>query len=357
MPDDELQADFYEVTQARLEAAGLPAYEISNHARPGQQCRHNLIYWRSGEWAGIGPGAHGRLNLAGARIATEAWRLPKTWLERVEAGSGERRRTPLTRREQVEELLVMGLRLAEGIELARLEQVAGRPLAQVLDARALTRLVEDGWLTLPPGRLAATAAGRQRLNAVLGRPALRCEAGHQRAPRSPLLSPSTSVVLSAGERIGVRGTKGMAAIEQPAAGAAEEVVDELPAERPPRNIVLLSDGTGNSAAKLNKTNVWTLYQALDLGGDDQIAYYDDGVGTAGFRPLRLLGGAFGWGLSRNVRQLYRFLCRHYRAGDQVYIFGFSRGAFTARTLAGLIARCGVLDCSKAVPAGRGRTCS
>ena len=120
-----------------------------------------------------------------------------------------------------------------------------------------------------------------------------------------------------------------------------------------RNIVLLSDGTGNSAAKLNKTNVWRLYQALDLGGDDQIAFYDDGVGTSGFRPLRLLGGAFGWGLSRNVRHLYEFLCRHYREGDHIYIFGFSRGAFTARTLAGLIARCGVLDCSKAVPAGRG----
>jgi Uncharacterized alpha/beta hydrolase domain (DUF2235) len=110
-----------------------------------------------------------------------------------------------------------------------------------------------------------------------------------------------------------------------------------------RNIVLLSDGTGNSAAKLNKTNVWRLYQALDLGADDQIAFYDDGVGTAGFRPLQLLGGAFGWGLSRNVRDLYEFLCRHYRKGDQIYIFGFSRGAFTARSLAGLIAKCGILD--------------
>ena len=115
-----------------------------------------------------------------------------------------------------------------------------------------------------------------------------------------------------------------------------------------RNIVLLSDGTGNSAAKLNKTNVWRLYQALDLGADDQIAFYDDGVGTAGFRPLQLMGGAFGWGLSRNVRDLYEFLCRHYRKGDQIYIFGFSRGAFTARTLAGLIAKCGILDPGSAV---------
>ena len=116
-----------------------------------------------------------------------------------------------------------------------------------------------------------------------------------------------------------------------------------------RNIVLLSDGTGNSAAKLVKTNVWELYQALDLGDDDQLAIYDDGVGTSGFRPLQLLGGAFGWGLSRNVRDLYEFLCRHYRPGDHIYIFGFSRGAFTARTLAGLIGRCGILDPTKTVP--------
>jgi hypothetical protein len=117
--------------------------------------------------------------------------------------------------------------------------------------------------------------------------------------------------------------------------------------------VLLSDGTGNSAAKLNKTNVWWLYQALDLGGDDQIALYDDGVGASGFRPLQILGGAFGWGLSRNVRDLYEFLCRHYREDDQIYIFGFSRGAFTARTLAGLICKCGILDCRKSIPRRRG----
>jgi hypothetical protein len=88
---------------------------------------------------------------------------------------------------------------------------------------------------------------------------------------------------------------------------------------------------------------------VDLGQGDQIALYDDGVGTSGFRPLQILGGAFGWGLSRNVRDLYEFLCRHYREGDHIYVFGFSRGAFTARTLAALIAQCGVLDCSKAMP--------
>jgi putative oxygen-independent coproporphyrinogen III oxidase len=168
MPDGDLQADFFEATQMRLEASGLWAYEISNHARPREECRHNLTYWRSGEWAAIGPGAHGRLNLGGQRVATEAWRLPKAWLERVEReGSGERLRTPLARAEQAEELLVMGLRLAEGIDLARLERVAGQPLADVLDLGAIESFTRDGWLTLDHGRLAATAAGRQRLDALL----------------------------------------------------------------------------------------------------------------------------------------------------------------------------------------------
>jgi oxygen-independent coproporphyrinogen-3 oxidase len=169
MPDDDLLAEIYELTQERLAAVGLRAYEISNHARPGEESRHNLIYWRSGEWLGVGPGAHGRLNAGDARIATGAWRLPKAWLERVErAGSGERRRTALTRAEQVEELLVMGLRLSEGIGLARLTRTAGRPLREVIDPVALERFVGDGWLIQEDGRLAATAAGRQRLNALLG---------------------------------------------------------------------------------------------------------------------------------------------------------------------------------------------
>jgi len=110
-----------------------------------------------------------------------------------------------------------------------------------------------------------------------------------------------------------------------------------------KNIVLLSDGTGNSAAKLFKTNVWRLYQALDLSdGAGQVAYYDDGVGTSTFRPLALLGGALGFGLKRNVKQLYTFLCRNYEPGDRIYAFGFSRGAFTIRVLAGMIASQGVV---------------
>jgi uncharacterized protein (DUF2235 family) len=123
-----------------------------------------------------------------------------------------------------------------------------------------------------------------------------------------------------------------------------------PNEHSRRNIVLLSDGTGNSAGKLLKTNVWRLYQALDLsegGGETpQIACYNDGVGTSSFKPLALLGGAFGWGLKRNILHLYEFLCRNYRPGDRIYLFGFSRGAFTVRILAGLILTQGLVRCSE-----------
>jgi oxygen-independent coproporphyrinogen-3 oxidase len=168
MPDDEVQADLYEFTQDCLAGAGLPAYEISNHARAGEACRHNLLYWRSGEWLGIGPGAHGRLDRDGQRCATEAWRLPKAWLQRVErTGSGERTRVALTPTEQVQELLVMGLRLAEGVDLARLEAAAGCAVNDCFDAAALDRLFADGLLELRAGRLVATAAGHQRLDALL----------------------------------------------------------------------------------------------------------------------------------------------------------------------------------------------
>jgi putative oxygen-independent coproporphyrinogen III oxidase len=168
MPADDVQADLYELTQECLAGAGLPAYEISNHARPGEACRHNLLYWRSGEWLGIGPGAHGRLDLDDQRFATEAWRRPRVWLERTERlGSGERTRLGLTAAERVEELLVMGLRLVEGVDLARVAAAAGGPAADGLDPAALDRFVADGLLQLRAGRLVATAAGRQRLDALL----------------------------------------------------------------------------------------------------------------------------------------------------------------------------------------------
>src|SRR5262245_63358785 len=99
-----------------------------------------------------------------------------------------------------------------------------------------------------------------------------------------------------------------------------------------KNIVLLSDGTGNSAAKIFKTNVWRVYQALDLSNASQIAFYDDGVGTSAFKPLALLAGALGWGLKRNIIAIYMFLCINYKRGDRIFGFGFSCGAFTIRVL-------------------------
>ena len=111
-----------------------------------------------------------------------------------------------------------------------------------------------------------------------------------------------------------------------------------------KNIVLCSDGTGNSAGVVAITNVRRLYQALDMSNPSkQIAFYDDGVGSGGSKVVRILGGAFGIGLARNVRQLYRFLCDTYQPNDRIYLFGFSRGAFTVRVLAAVIANCGIVN--------------
>lgn len=120
-----------------------------------------------------------------------------------------------------------------------------------------------------------------------------------------------------------------------------------------KNIVICSDGTGNTAIKDRGTNVFKIYEAVDIYGHwldqglrPQVAIYDDGVGTETLKPLRLLGGAFGWGLGRNIRQLYTELVRVYEPGDSIYLFGFSRGAFTVRSLAGFIGSCGILDREK-----------
>jgi uncharacterized protein (DUF2235 family) len=109
-----------------------------------------------------------------------------------------------------------------------------------------------------------------------------------------------------------------------------------------KKIILLSDGTGNAAGKVWRTNVWRLFQSLELKSSDQIAIYDDGVGTSSFKPLAILGGVFGWGLKRNVLNLYKFLCRNYRPGDKIYAFGFSRGAFTIRVVIGLVLNQGLV---------------
>jgi oxygen-independent coproporphyrinogen-3 oxidase len=168
MPEEDHTAALFEMTQERLAAAGLPAYEISNHARPGAECRHNLAYWRYQDYIGVGPGAHGRLSRAGTRFATRQHRLPEKWLAAVETeGSGIEEITPIDRETAVEEMLLMGLRLVEGVSRATLERAAGDDAATLLGSN-LAPLIEGGFLTLDADRLAATSAGRQCLNAVLG---------------------------------------------------------------------------------------------------------------------------------------------------------------------------------------------
>jgi putative oxygen-independent coproporphyrinogen III oxidase len=165
--DDDTAALFFEATQDWLAAAGLPAYEISNHARPGHECRHNLAYWRSGDYLGVGPGAHGRLDRRRGRCTTQQWRAPEAWLRAVEStGSGLQEVALLDRGAIIDEMLMMGLRLVEGVPRRRLEAAAGVTV-EALFADTLGRLVDGGFLILDADRLAATASGRQRLDAVL----------------------------------------------------------------------------------------------------------------------------------------------------------------------------------------------
>ncbi|MGH7094582.1 MAG: coproporphyrinogen-III oxidase family protein, partial [Stellaceae bacterium] len=168
VPDDDTGAALYEATQLRLAAAGLPAYEISNHARPGAECRHNLAYWRYEDYLGIGPGAHGRVTATGGgHLATQQRRKPEAWLDAIETGDpGAGEIVPIEAETALEEMLMMGLRLNEGVTRSRFESLAGATPETRFGA-ALARLVDGGFLIVDDRRLAATAAGRQRLNAVL----------------------------------------------------------------------------------------------------------------------------------------------------------------------------------------------
>jgi oxygen-independent coproporphyrinogen-3 oxidase len=165
VPDDHLGRDLFDATQEVCAKAGLPAYEVSNHARPGAECRHNLLYWRYGEYVGIGPGAHGRLIVDGVRRATATERNPEAWLTRVAMhGHGLVVDDALNRGEQADEFLLMGLRLAEGIDPARFERLAGRSL----DADRVADLVGVGYVEKTRDkRLRVTHAGFPVLDAVV----------------------------------------------------------------------------------------------------------------------------------------------------------------------------------------------
>jgi oxygen-independent coproporphyrinogen-3 oxidase len=163
LPPDDLSADLYLATQDICEDAGFLAYEVSNHARPGAESRHNRVYWRYGDYIGIGPGAHGRLSLDDRRLATEAWSNPWKWLDTVEHAIGERERVSLTREDQANEFLMMGLRLAEGIDLSRFEALAGHPLPE----NRLEHLTALGMIERGETTLKVTRQGRMVLNAIL----------------------------------------------------------------------------------------------------------------------------------------------------------------------------------------------
>ncbi len=162
LPDEDLGADMYEATQSLTVAAGLHAYEVSNHASEGAQSRHNLIYWQGGDWVGVGPGAHGRLTLDGRRHATEKESRPQDWLAHAAAGNGETVRTKLSDADAAGEYLMMGLRLQDGVSRARVSTIWTN-----MFNNEINDLIDLGLLELHGDSIRATAAGRPVLNAIL----------------------------------------------------------------------------------------------------------------------------------------------------------------------------------------------
>lgn len=163
LPDEDLAAEMYEITAEVCGQHGLRAYEVSNYAMEGAESRHNLVYWRMGDYLGIGPGAHGRLTLNGSRLATSTHRSPEMWLAAVHQGSGEVSRETLSPEAQAIEHLMMGLRLQEGISLSRQARLAGRPM----ELQRIAWLVDQGLIDVTGDRLRATATGRLLLNRLL----------------------------------------------------------------------------------------------------------------------------------------------------------------------------------------------
>ncbi|MEM6891188.1 MAG: radical SAM family heme chaperone HemW [Pseudomonadota bacterium] len=157
LPDEDLAADMYELTQELTSSAGLQSYEVSNYATPGFESRHNLIYWRGGDWLGIGPGAHGRFTKNGKRVATECYLDPKSWLEAVVKGDGESRRATLDGRADIEERLMMGLRLSDGIPLHDFSVFLSK----------FSDLSEIKMLEVDDNKVRATRQGRLVLNSII----------------------------------------------------------------------------------------------------------------------------------------------------------------------------------------------
>lgn len=169
LPEGDAAARLYEATADEAARFGLLPYEISNYAKPGAESRHNLAYWRYADYAGIGPGAHGRVTIGDALRATRRHRAPEPWAERVERdGHGSTPETVLRPEEKAQEMLLMGLRLTEGIDIARFEVRTGVKLTDAIDDDVLRQAIEAGYVILGDGRIAATSEGRLRLDSLLG---------------------------------------------------------------------------------------------------------------------------------------------------------------------------------------------
>ena len=168
LPDDDTAAELYDTTTEVAAEFGLAPYEVSNYAAPGAESRHNLAYWRYQDYAGIGPGAHGRITLNGDLQATRRHRAPEPWAERVEShGHGTTHEDPVPQTDRAREMLLMGLRLTEGVDAARFAARTGVTLDDAIDPEILRRAIEEGYVTRTDRCLAATAEGRVRLDALL----------------------------------------------------------------------------------------------------------------------------------------------------------------------------------------------
>ena len=168
LPDEDAAARLYGATAEEAARFGLLPYEVSNYARPGAESRHNLTYWRYGDYLGIGPGAHQRLLLDGALLAARRHRAPEEWLARVgRAGHGSVEETALAPEDRAREALLMGLRLTEGIDPARIAARSGLPFAACIDPTMLAACLDEEYLVWRDGRLCATEEGRLRLDAML----------------------------------------------------------------------------------------------------------------------------------------------------------------------------------------------
>ncbi len=168
LPDDDLAAALYDATAEEAARFGLRPYEVSNYARPGSESRHNLAYWRYGDYAGIGPGAHGRISLGGALLATRRHRAPEPWAELVEAqGHGTTQEEPVLAGDRAREMLLMGLRLSEGIDAARFGARTGIALSDAVDAGVLEQAIAEAYVVWDEGRLRALPEGHKRLDSLL----------------------------------------------------------------------------------------------------------------------------------------------------------------------------------------------